>query len=180
MGGPTIKPLLMVLTFVLASCGGLGKIVETSAPTNAGSGATASVSPPPSPSGNADTMRKAAAAAYVYAAKVTNAARAKLNKQYPDSFTLKQVHTYNAAASKIESAFIAALKRIVLPPDATADMHTFLVRETALQAIEIEQSTTRTIADANDAGPSVVRAFRDALAAANQLRSDLNLPPVGS
>jgi hypothetical protein len=122
--------------------------------------------------------RNVAAAAYAAAADKYRKDIAALNKKYPSGSTLKRVRAYYAAGSKIEGAFLAAIRKIVVPPDTTSSMRDLVVKTTALQALDVEGSKVKTWADFNDVRAAAKKADRAASAAANLVRSDLGLPPV--
>lgn len=134
----------------------------------------------PVPSVDPEVLRKTAAAAYKAAADKANAARLAIDKKYPMDMTLKQARSYFAALAKVEGSFVVALKKIIVPPDTASDLKTLIVRVNAVQSLYVEMSRARSIADVNGATADLTRVNRQASAAANQLRSDLSLPPVGS
>jgi hypothetical protein len=135
-------------------------------------------SPSPSPSPDPEAVRKAAGTAYLAAAKIANDARKKVDANYPTNLTLKQARSYYAALAKIEGAFLIAIRKIEVPADTAADMHTLIVREAASQALLLELAKASSIGDLNAAAADLRRAGRNATAAANLVRSDLGLPPV--
>jgi hypothetical protein len=57
-------------------------------------------------------------------------------------------------------------------------MHTLVVRETGAQALYLELARAKSISDVIAADNDLSRAARNLTAAANQIRSDLGLPPV--
>jgi hypothetical protein len=172
------RAALIVACFLVVACAG-----QTSpAPASPGPSTTsivgiASAGASPSSTPDQEAIRKTAASAYAAAAKATNAAETKLDKKYPSSMSLRQAHAYYAALAKIDGTFIVAIRKIAVPVDTAADMHTLIVRETAAQAIFLEASKARA-SDLTAMANDLTKAARNASAAANQIRSDLGLPPV--
>lgn len=179
MTAARIAAIVCAMLLVVA-CGQTPGVAPSAIGSSQTPAASTSAAPTPSPSPDPEVLRKAAADAYLAAAKVANAAFATLGKKYPQDLSLKQVRAFYAASVKIETKFITALKKLVVPPDTVTDLKTLIVRHTALQALYIELSKSPSIGDANSARTDIARAERQASAAANQLRLDLGLPPVGS
>jgi hypothetical protein len=134
--------------------------------------------PTPMPTPNPEALRVAAAAAYKTAAATVNAGFKALHNKYPKFTSLTVARAYWKGAVKLEGAFIAAVKKIAWPPDTAGDAHTLLVRETSTQEIEIEGTVVKSWAQQTNVQSAWNKATRLASAAANQVRSDLGLPPV--
>jgi hypothetical protein len=166
--------------FVVLLLWGCNAVASPAPPTGGGSlppgssvsAPTASTSPDP------ETLRKAAGVAYLAAANASQKAQKALSRKYPARMTLAQTRALLAAQAKIDGTFVAALKKLQVPPDTAGDLHTAIVRWNALQAIEILQSRLRSFAELNDQYHAFTNARDAASAASNQLRSDLNLSPI--
>lgn len=139
---------------------------------------TATPEPTPSPTADPEAIRAEAAKAYLAAAAVTNKASKKLDAKYKTFKSLKQARDYYRAAAKIDGTFIAALKKMTVPDDTKADLHSLIAKTAAAQALEIEGSAVKSWAAQGSVAASLTRAARAASAAANLIRSDLGLPPI--
>lgn len=172
-------PLLGVVAVLTVACG------STATPTLPGPssspptvGIVGSPAPVASASLDPEALRKTAGAAYLAAVKASKIEQRAADKKCPSKMTLKQAHACFAAQAKVDGDFVAAIKKLVVPPDTAGDLHTLIVRETALQASDLVMAHAGSIKELNDRTADNRRAGDAATAAANQLRSDLNLPPV--
>jgi hypothetical protein len=135
----------------------------------------------PTPTPDPEALRKAAASAYLAAASKANKANKAnnaLRKKYRHDATLAGARAFYKGEAAIEGSFIKAVRAIIWPPDTAGDAHTLIVRETALQALDLEGARVRTWADVGSVEKALTGAERAATAAANLVRSDLGLPPV--
>jgi len=139
---------------------------------------TPTAAPTPSPTPDPEAVRKAAGAAYLAAAESANKAGAALNKKYKTYGTLARARAFHKAAAKIESDFIAKLKKITVPADTASDLHSLIAKDAATQALDIEGSGVTSWADVVSVDAALLKAARASTAAANLVRSDLGLPPV--
>jgi hypothetical protein len=180
-----LLPLAVALVLVASACG------SAVAPTPSGQASplavasvvaslTPTATPIPTPTATPDpeTLRKAAGTAYLAAAKAINKGFNALNKKYPTFKTLKIARAYYKAAAVLDGAFLAALKKITFPPDTVADAKALIRAIAGDQAIAIEGSAVKSWSQLASVAKTAEQRSRVGSAAANLVRSDLNLPPV--
>ena len=138
----------------------------------------ASSVPEATPAPDPEAVRKAAAAAYLAAAKKSTKATDRLAKRYKVFRTLKRARAYYRQEAKLSGEFIHDIKGIAVPADTAADLHDLVRRWTADQALELEGSVARSWAEIDDVQAATRKSYRKSTAAANLLRADLGLPPV--
>jgi hypothetical protein len=166
---PTPTPLALVLP----SAAPVASVVPAGS-----AAATASQAPSLSATPDQQTIRKAAAAAYLAAAKRYNTATKALERKYPTFKNLTAARTYYRVSGRLEAAFIKAMKAITFPTDTASDAHALIRAETAIQALEAEGASVHSWSDVASVEAAMTKAGRNSSAAANLVRSDLNLPPI--
>lgn len=174
--GGTVETPSLAPTAAALSVANLTTAAPTASPTPTAAAPTAA--PTPSPTPNPEAVRKTAAAAYLVVAETSNKAFAALGKKYKTFGTLARARAYFKAASKIDGAFTAALRKIVVPADTAGDLHSLIVKTTADQALDIEGSGVKSWAAVDSVNAALLKSDRNSTAAANLIRSDLGLPPV--
>lgn len=178
-----MRLLLVAIALVVVGCGATvtasGSVGPAGSPASS-SNATLPSSLPSSATPDPEAVRKAAAAAYAAAAAKYNKDLNALAKKCKTFESLKMARNCYASAAKINGAYVTALKGIQVPADTASDLHALVAKVTAVQAVLIEGSKARSWAAFDSAGTPYVKADRAASAAANLVRSDLGLPPVGS
>ena len=136
-------------------------------------------SPTPSPTLSQDQIRTAAAKAYLAAAAIVNKANDSSYKKYKSKLnTLAGNRAYYKLSATITGTFLKSVRAIVFPTDSAADGHSLIVKNSTLQADELDASVDRTVAAMNTDIKHVNSADDAASAAANLIRGDLGLPPI--
>lgn len=184
-----MKPALLgigALAIIIAGCGVATSsgsapppvVVSVTLPPSAGASEGTASTPVVSPTPNPETVRKTAAAAYLASAEAGNKAREALYAKYKTFANLSKARSFYRAYSTIEGAFLAKLKRITVPADTKADMHSLIAKLAAVQALAVEGSGVKSWTEQVTLDGALVKAARAVSAAANLVRSDLGLPPV--
>jgi hypothetical protein len=120
----------------------------------------------------------AGASAFGRKSRLRPMARKALDKKYPTFKTLAKARANFKTSAAIEGNFILAIKRIVVPADTAADLHSLIAKEAAGQALDLEAAAARSWLALSRLNSALSRAARSLTSAANLIRSDLNLPPV--
>ena len=94
------------------------------------------------------------------------------------SRTWPELRAYYKLSATISGTFLKALRAIVYPADSAADGHSLIVKNSTLQADELDASVDRTVAAMNADIAHVNSADDTASASANLIRGDLGLPPI--
>jgi hypothetical protein len=172
-----------VLLIALEACGSSAQptanAVGASASTLASEAAASpTAAPTPSPTLSQDQIRSAAAKAYLAAVNKANATSRALNKKYATFASLAQARAYYKAVAALEATHLKALRAITYPTDTAGDAHSLIVKESALQALCIEGSAVKTVADLDSVQKAFTSTDRAVVAASDLVRGDLGLPPV--
>lgn len=177
-----MKRLLAIAVFV-AACGNSPQPSGSNTPplptlATAAVEASPSLAASTAPTPDSEAVRKAAAAAYLKAAETSNKAGAALAAKYKTFANLSKARSYYRAYAAIDGAFVKALKKIAVPTDTKADMHSLIAKVAADQALAVEGSGVKSWTEQESLDAALVKAARVSSAAANLVRSDLGLPPV--
>jgi hypothetical protein len=182
----TVAAEISIVAVLLAACGS----VTTTAPSAAGAvisttpamPATAPSSPTPSPTFDPEAVRKTAAAAYLVAAETANTGFKALDQQYKPFRTVAEVAAYGAAAAKIEQAFVSAVNKIAMPPEASGDVWSLVITANEAEGTDevwSEYLPTDPPLDAYWLTRLDLTNWGDGpQAASNRVRADIGLPPV--
>jgi hypothetical protein len=171
----------VVLALLLSACAGTVQPGASSSPLPATLGNDGSIASPtalPTATPDPEAVRKAAGIIYATAAAKYGKDIRALNSKYKTFTSLKNARAFYAAATKIEGTFLTTVKKLVVPADTAADLHSLVAKSAALQALEVEGSTVKTWAAVDSVQRASQSADRAASAAANLVRADLGLPPV--
>lgn len=183
----TVAAGISIVAVLLAAC---GSFTATAPPSAAGAvtsatpapPATAPPSPTPSPTSDPEAVRKTAAAAYLAAAETANTDFKALDQQYKPFKTVAEVAAYGAAAAKIEQAFVSAVNKIAMPPDASGDVWSLVIwayEAKGTDEVWSEYLPTDPPLDAYWLTRLDLREWGDGpRAASNRVRADIGLPPV--
>jgi hypothetical protein len=175
------------LAAAVAGCGANQPTASASAPSSSSSSAAASLATPggssivasPAPSLTQDQIRAAASKAYVAAAQKANKDGNALAKKYPSFKTLAVARAYYKAAAAQTATFLKSIRKIIWPADTAADGHSLIAKSSAVQALELAASHATSWARLDEVSGDLRAAYRQATAAANLIRGDLGLKPVG-
>jgi hypothetical protein len=179
------------LAFAVAACGAAAPNQSSPAPLSAAAAAapstaqapaasqSPSATPAPSISLTQDEIRLVAGKAYLAAVKPQKAGYAKLFKAYQKSTSLAAARKYCAGLAAIDRKVLLALKAIEYPTDTAADGKVHIRYVASQDANERICAKAKTWSEWSRFDKLATKANERAVEAANLVRLDLGLPPIG-